>query len=104
MYLGTQILDAVPPSHPPGARPMPVASAVSNGKKTSHHDGGRREGTQLPICTTYRAHAGRRIASRSLLLPVLGWSPPKAVGSPRSRQGKISCGLSRALQLIVDVC
>jgi hypothetical protein len=42
MGLGTRILKAVlrsPLQYPQAACPMPVAGAVCNGKKTSHHDG-----------------------------------------------------------------
>ena len=82
---------------PPDACAMPVASAICNGKRR-HIMTGAQGGTQLPICTTYRAHAGRRIASRSLLLPLLGWSPPKAVDAPTNWQDKILCDFLRALQ------
>lgn len=102
MYLGTRILEAVrypgplvTVTTPPQGRETAVQCqwpvAVSHGKKTSHHDGGRREARSSLFALPTVRDAARRIASRSLLLPVLGWSPPEAVGSLRSRLDKISC-------------
>lgn len=73
---------------------MPVASCRFSyrGEKTSHYDGGRREARSSLFAPPTVRDAARRIASRSLLLPVLGWSPPEAVDSLRSRLDKIPCG------------